>query len=419
MPRKPLRFPKNFLWGASTSAHQVEGGTHNQWTEWELENAKSLAARASYTYGELDIWPEIEKRAKDPNNYVSRRASGHYKRYEEDFDYVRKMNLNSFRFSIEWSRVQPNEDSWDVAEIEHYRQYLRALHARGITPVVTLFHFTLPTWFSAKGGFLHRGNVKYFVNFAEKIIDELGADMTWILTINEPEVYAAQSYHEGNWPPNKQSRLQTFRVLENLMYAHKKVAQLIHDTGPQYKVSMAYHLSYLYPGDDAWLTRISSTLLDFTRNRYVLQRTMKSNDFIGVNYYLNQRVYGSRIHNPNERQSDLGWDMQPYNLHFVLDDLSERYDKPIMITENGLADMNDENRSWWLAETIRAMQDSLVKGVDLVGYLHWSLLDNFEWDKGFWPRFGLLHVEYGTMKRTPRRSAVALARAIQRIRGNS
>ena len=232
MPSKSSRFPKSFLWGASTSAHQVEGGNHNQWTEWELENAKSLAARASYLYGDLDIWPLIEKQAKDPNNYVSRRAAGHYTRYEDDFEYVRKMNLNSFRFSIEWSRIQPEKDSWDAAAIEHYRHYLKALHARGITPIVTLFHFTLPVWFSEMGGFAKRSNVKYFVEFAENIIDELGLDITWIVTINEPEIYAEQSYHEGNWPPNKQSKFQTWRVIENLIYAHKKVAQMIHDTSP-------------------------------------------------------------------------------------------------------------------------------------------------------------------------------------------
>ncbi|NCU39137.1 glycoside hydrolase family 1 protein, partial [Candidatus Saccharibacteria bacterium] len=399
--------------------HQVEGGNHNQWTEWELENAKSLAARASYLYGDLNIWPLIEKQAKDPNNYVSRRAAGHYTRYEEDFEYVRKMNLNSFRFSIEWSRIQPEKDSWDAAAIEHYRHYLKALHARGITPIVTLFHFTLPVWFSEMGGFAKRSNVKYFVEFAENTIDELGLDITWIVTINEPEIYAEQSYHEGNWPPNKQSKLQTWRVIENLIYAHKKVAQMIHDTSPHYQVSMAYNLSHVYAGDDAVITRTSRAWKDYFRNYYLLRRTMKSNDFIGVNYYFSDRLYGYRTHNPDERVSDLGWDMQPYNLYYVLEDLTERYDKPIMITENGLADANDEHRSWWLAETIRALHDSLRKGVNVVGYLHWSLLDNFEWDKGFWPRFGLLKVEYDTMKRTPRRSAVAFARTIRRIRENS
>lgn len=419
MPSKSSRFPKTFLWGASTSAHQVEGGNHNQWTQWELENAKSLAARALYLYGELDVWPEIEKQARDPNNYVSRRAAGHYTRYEEDFEYVRKMNLNSFRFSIEWSRVQPEKDSWDARAIEHYRQYIKALQARGITPIVTLFHFTLPVWFSEMGGFLHRRNVKYFVEFAEKIIDELGADITWILTINEPEIYAEQSYLEGNWPPNKQSKLQKWRVLENLVHAHKKVAQMIHDTSPHFNVSMAYNLSYVYAGDDALITQMSRAWKEYFRNYHLLRRTMKSNDFIGVNYYFSDRLYGYRTHNPDERVSDLGWDMQPYNLYYVLEDLSERYDKPIMITENGLADMNDENRSWWLAETIRALRDSLQKGTDIVGYMHWSLLDNFEWDKGFWPRFGLLGVDYSTLKRTPRKSAVALARTIKRIQENA
>ncbi|HTK39582.1 MAG TPA: glycoside hydrolase family 1 protein [Patescibacteria group bacterium] len=416
MSKKAVQFPKDFLWGASTSAHQVEGGTHNQWTEWELENAKSLVAQASYQYGDLAVWPKIQKAAKDPNNYVSAKAAGHYTRYEEDFAILEKLQMNSFRFSIEWSRVEPEEGSWNVEAIEHYRRYLAALKQRDITPIMTLFHFTLPVWFSDKGGFLHRSNVKYFVRFVEKILDELGPELSWIITINEPEVYAAQSYHQGNWPPNRQNTVQMWRVVENLIHAHVKAAKRIHVAGPRYKVSMAYNLSYVYAGDDALLSRMSATWIDRIRNHYILRRTMKANDFIGVNYYFSDRVYGYRIHNPDKRVSDLGWDMQPYNLHYVLEDLSERYDKPIMITENGLADAEDTDRQWWLAETIRAMRDSMKNGVDLIGYMHWSLLDNFEWDKGFWPRFGLIEVDYATLKRTPRKSAVLLARTIKKLK---
>lgn len=415
MVKKIVKFPKKFLWGASTSAHQVEGGNHNQWTEWELQNAKALVAQASYQYGDLDAWSSIERQASNPNNYVSRRAAGHYNRYEEDFDLLTKLNLNAFRFSIEWSRIEPEEGAWNVEAIEHYRQYLAALKKRGITPVVTLFHFTLPTWFDRRGGFAKSRNIKYFVRFVEKIIDEYGADLSWVITINEPGVYAHQSYHEGTWPPNKMSVWSTWRVIENLIRAHRLAAKLIHDSGPRYKVSMAYNISYVYPGDDAWLTQLSSRFIDYFSNHYVLRRTVRSNDFIGVNYYFSNRVFGYRIHNPDEKVSDLGWDLQPSNLQHVLEDLTERYDKPIMITENGIADADDTQRQWWLSQTIQAMLASIKKGTHLVGYLHWSLLDNFEWDKGFWPRFGLVKVDYATMKRTPRASALALARTIKRL----
>lgn len=415
MVKKSVNFPKRFLWGASTSAHQVEGGNHNQWTEWELQNAKALAAQASYQYGDLDIWPSIKKQAGDPNNYVSGRATGHYKRYEEDFDILNKLNLNAFRFSIEWSRIEPEEGAWNLEAVEHYRRYIAALKKRGITPVVTLFHYTLPTWFARRDGFARRRNIKYFVRFVEKVIDEYGEELSWIITVNEPGVYAYQSYREGVRPPNKMSNWKTWRVVENLISAHKLAAKLIHDSGPRFKVSMAYNISNTYPGDDAWLTQLSARFIDFFANHYILRRTVRSNDFIGINYYFSNRVYGYRIHNPEDMVSDLGWDMQPADLKHVLEELTERYDKPIMITENGLADAEDKDRQRWLSQTVQAMLSSIKKGTQLIGYLHWSLLDNFEWEKGFWPRFGLVEVDYATMKRKPRASALALARTIKRL----
>lgn len=415
MTKKSTSFPKRFLWGASTSAHQVEGGNHNDWTEWELQNAKALVAQAPYQYGDLDAWSSIEKQAENPNNYVSGRAAGHYMRYEEDFDLLTKLNLNAFRFSIEWSRVEPEEGAWNLEAVEHYRRYIAALKKRGITPIVTLFHYTLPVWFAERGGFARRGNVKYFLRFVEKVIDEYGTDLNWIITINEPEVYAYESYHEGIRPPNKMSKWKSWRVIENLIRAHKLAAKLIHDSGPRFKVSMAYNISNVYPGDDALLSQWSARFIDFFANQYILRRTVHSIDFIGLNYYFSNRVYGYRIHNPDENVSDLGWDMQPSDLKHVLEDLTERYDKPIMITENGIADSDDKHRQWWLSQTIQAMLSSIQKGTHLIGYLHWSLLDNFEWQDGFWPRFGLVKVDYGTMKRTPRASALALARTIKRL----
>ena len=132
--QQKLRFPKRFYWGASTSAHQVEGGTHNQWSIWELENAVALAQRARYQDTWLPDWERIEPQATDPKNYISGRATDHYSKYELDFDLLTKLNMNAFRFSIEWSRIEPEEGKWDTEAIEHYRKYLAALKERGIEP---------------------------------------------------------------------------------------------------------------------------------------------------------------------------------------------------------------------------------------------------------------------------------------------
>lgn len=408
-------FPKRFLWGAATAAHQVEGGNHNQWTVWELENARALAMQAEYHLSDLPSWNTVKNAARHPANYVSSNASDHYKRYNEDFDILKKLNMNSFRFSIEWSRVEPSEGSWNPAEIEHYKRYVAELKKREIEPVLTLFHFTLPTWFSEMGGFEKRANVKYFTRFVEKILTELGANIRYVITINEPEVYAAQSYVEGRWPPGVQNKARAYRVLENLAYAHKKSAKLIHDMSRRYEVSVAKNSTYVYAGDDSLLSRTTAGLQQFVIDDYFLKRVVKHCDFLGVNYYFSNRIFGYRTHNPNEKISDMGWDLSPENLQFALERLYEKYELPILITENGIATNDDELRKWWLSQTIIAMRLSMQRGVPLIGYLHWSLLDNFEWAYGKWPRFGLVQVNYKTMERTIKPSAKWFASVIKKL----
>jgi beta-glucosidase len=415
MPTTP--FPKRFLWGAAISAHQVEGGNHNQWSVWELENARSLAAQSEYQYGDLINWPSIKAEAKRPDNYVSGAAVEHYTRYKSDIAIAKKMNMNALRFSVEWSRIEPTEGAWNVESIAYYKAYVAELKRQGIEPMLTLFHFTLPVWFAERGGFEKRSNVRYFTRFAEKILSELGADITYVITINEPEVYAVQSYHEGNWPPALQSKTKAFKVLNNLAYAHNKVANLIHGMSRRYKVSVAKNSNYIYPGDNARLSVASAHIAQFFQDDYFIRKVVKSCDFLGVNYYFSERVYGYRIHNPDEKVNDLGWDMAPADLEHVLERLYQKYKLPIIITENGCADVSDEKRQWWMTHSIGALQRALSEGVDVRGYLHWSLLDNFEWDKGRWPRFGLVEVNYDTMERIIRPSGRRYGAFIKKIRG--
>ena len=418
MQKKPtLRFPKRFLWGAATAAHQVEGKTHNQWSVWELENAKSKAAQAEYQFGDLENWTDIKKVAKDPDNYVSAGLADHYTRYKEDFDLLEKMHMNAFRFSVEWSRIEPEEGAWDAAAIDHYKQYIAELKRRGIEPVMTLFHFTLPVWFSEKGGFEKRANVKYFTRFAEKIVAEIGRDVRYIITINEPEVYVMESYYNGHWPPQQVSRWVTWNVANNLLLAHNQAALAIRRLGRRHKVSIAKNSVYVYAGDDAWLSRLSAAIAQWVQDDFWLKRVVKQCDFIGVNYYFSSRIYGYRMHNPNDPMTDLGWDASPANIEHTLVRLHEKYKLPILITENGLADAKDELRKWWITQTLFALQRAMDEGVQLEGYLHWSLLDNFEWDKGRWPRFGLAEVDYTTGTRTLRPSAVWFAKVIKQLRG--
>ena len=418
MPNRPeLKFPKSFLWGVSTAAHQVEGGNHNQWSEWELENAKALAIRSTYQFEDLDNWPAVKHVAKQPGNYVSGRTVNHYTQYEQDFDLARTMHMNAFRFSVEWSRIQPEEDAWNAEAVRHYKDYIVAMKKRGLEPVMTLFHFTLPIWFARKGGFERRANIRYFVEFVDRILEELGPSVRHIITINEPETYTYQSYVTGEWPPQRHKKLLALRVYRNLALAHNRAAGVIHKKSRKYKVSVAKNSMFVYPGDDAWLSRASASVGQFIQDDYFLRQVYKTCDFLGVNYYMDARIYGYRMHNPQDKVSDLGWDMEPQNIELVLKRLHDKYHLPIMITENGVADATDQYRQWWLTQTIMALQKAMESGVDMLGYLHWSLLDNFEWDKGTWPRFGLFAVDYTTGARTPRPSALWLARVLKKIRG--
>jgi len=413
---KDLGFSKRFLWGVSTSAHQIEGNNHNQWTVWELENAKSRAAQAKYQISNLDNWQQIEAEASNPGNYISGALADHYNRYKEDFDLIQDMNMNAFRFSIEWSRVEPREGFWDAAAIKHYKDYVDELNRRGIEPLVTLFHFTLPVWFAEKDGFERRSNIKYFTRFSKKIISELGSSVRLIITMNEPEIYAIESYRLENWPPALNNNYKCWKVINNLALAHNRVAKVIHGLNRRYKVSISKNSKLYLPGDDALLSRISSSVMQYVQDDYFIKKVIKHCDFLGVNYYFTSRVYGYRAHRSKKKLSDLGWDLQPSDIQYVLERLDKKYKLPIIITENGIADANDSQRQWWIAQTLIGIQKAMKNGAVIRGYLHWSLMDNFEWAYGKWPRFGLAEVDYSTGKRKLRPSALWFGRVIKKLR---
>jgi beta-glucosidase len=418
MTKPSQSFPKHFLWGAATAAHQVEGDNHNQWSVWELENAKAKAAQANFHYNDFPSWERIETTAKDPSNYVSGELADHYTRYKEDFDFLDKMNMNAYRFSIEWSRVEPQEGSWNAEAMTHYKEYLAELKRRNIEPIVTLFHFTLPVWFAEMGGFEKRSNVHYFVRFAEKIMSELGNSVRFIVTINEPEVYANESYIAQEWPPNRSSVFTALRVTHNLAVAHRRASKALKRLNQRYRIGISKNSVFVYPGDDAWLSRVSAQVFQFFQDDFFIRKFVRHSDFLGVNYYQTQRVLGYRAHNPeNEDFSDVNWMLTPRDLQYVLERLHRIYKKPLLITENGLADATDQYRKWWLQESIIAMREALNHGVNLIGYLHWSLMDNFEWAYGKWPRFGLVEVDYRTGKRTLRPSAAWFGGVIKKLRG--
>ena len=408
----------------STAAHQVEGGNVNNWTEWELANASQLAKTAAtrkvnigdYSkMSQFPVWSEIKKQAEDPHNYVSGKGIDHYNRFEEDFDIAKKLNFTAFRFGIEWSRIEPQEGQWDEEAIEHYRDYINELNERGLEPFMNLWHYTLPTWFADKGGFENADNLKYWRRFVHKVSDELLHNVRYVITINEPNVYTSAAYIVGDTPPQKKSVWLFSRVYWHLIRAHRQAYKIIkaHQKGVQ--VGVAAQLANIQAKrPHNYFDQFSTKWMRYFWNWFFLRRIRKQQDFVGFNYYFTDYYTGLVEHeNPKVPVNDMGWYMEPEGLYPLLLRVWARFKKPIFVTENGVADMHDEFRRWWIEETIVAMERALSEGVDLRGYFYWSLLDNFEWAYGWWPKFGLVEVDRKQgMKRTIRPSAHWFAKRI-------
>lgn len=416
-PENKLKFPKRFYWGASTSAHQVEGNNHNNWSVWELENAKSLAKSAEYKLSDLPAWAEIREQATNPDNYVSGVAIDHYQRYQLDLAIAEKLHLNAFRFSIEWSRIEPEEGVWSREAIDHYRAYIKEIKRRGMEPMPTLYHWTTPVWFTDKGGFERARNIKYFTRFAEKVIDEYHQDIRYITSINEPDTVVSHGYITLDHPPQQHSYLKAFVVYRNLLRAHKTVYNYAHKKSRRLKVGFTKSYAWVRPGDDRRITRFAVSADLWLRDNVPLRYVRRKLDFIGVNYYFSDRHVGIRIDNTHEKPNDLGWEMRPEDLKHVLIRL-KKWKKPLIVTESGVADRSDEYRKWWIAQSLAAINGALAAGVDVFGYMHWSLFDNFEWAYGRWPRFGLVEIDYDNdLKRTVRPSGLWYSKLVKKMRG--
>lgn len=394
------KFPWDFLWGAATSAYQVEGGNRNcDWWHWEKEDGRQRSGS----------------------------ACRHYELYEDDFDLVKKLNHNAHRFSIEWSRIQTGKNKFSRRALEHYRDVLIALRKRSIEPVVTLHHFTNPLWFMKTGGWVNPLSVLRFLRYCDFVVSELSPYVRYWVTINEPTIYISHAYIFGVWPPQAKSYIKATAVEENLAWAHVRAYRLIHRIYRRKRlnnpyVSIAQNVMAFVPRRKDLKNRVSAFLRDRLYNlgffEILIQRNMmrKPMDFIGVNYYSRQVVdlkeFGIKnlavdvCDDKHKRcaKNSLGWDIYPRGIYEVLLKL-KRYDLPVMITENGICTANDEQRWKYIREHLKNVLRAMRKGARVIGYLYWSLMDNFEWDKGFAPRFGLINIDYATGKRTVRKSA--------------
>jgi len=408
-----LEFPKNFYWGSATSSHQVEGNNHNDWSEWEKKNAKRLAESAKNK-----AWPDyILDKYPNPlqeENYISGRACDHYNRFREDFDIAKQLGHNAYRFSIEWSRIEPEEGKFDEKEIEHYRQVISALKERGMEPFVTLWHWTIPLWFRDKGGWLNKNAPKYFERYSNKISRSLQNVRFWI-TLNEPAVYTSLSMIKGTQPPGNKSIFKSAKAKANLIKAHKLAYKAIHSISNSALVGVGNSANFFIPHKNKLYNKLLVKIISYLEGSF-FKKIRKNIDYIAFQYYrsvdIGFKLGGSflgiienNLDSGGER-TDLGWKIYPEGIYYFLKNL-QKYNLPIYITENGLADARDEKREKFIKEHLKWAHKAISEGVDVRGYFYWSLLDNFEFVeiRGFWPRFGLVKVDYKTFERKIRPSA--------------
>jgi beta-glucosidase len=390
-------FPKDFFWGAACAAHQVEGNNSNSdWWAWEKSGG-----------------------AKVPSGDACR----HYQLFKQDFDLAKTLNHNCHRLSIEWSRIQPQENQFSAEGLEHYKEVILALRERSIEPIVTLHHFTSPLWFAELGGWQSRKAVDYFLRYVAKVVETLSEKLNYWVTINEPMVYVYYSYIAGSWPPQERSALKAKKVMDNMVVAHIKAYRHIHAFYKEKKlaapkVSIAHNMVDFLPCKNILRDRLFAGLRTWSFNHRFLNLLFKrkSLDFIGVNYYTRHLIdtrawtFEEMVNNVCTNHHDtlpknsLGWEIYPQGIFDVLSGL-KKYRLPVFILENGICTADDNQRWEYIREHLKFVHRAIEAGLPVLGYVYWSLIDNFEWDKGFAPRFGLIEVDYQTYKRTIRGSA--------------
>lgn len=403
--------PEGMLMGVSTASTQIEGGNVNSnWNDW-------------YDQG----------RITDGTNPAT--GNDHWLRWQEDTDLLSKMGIQIYRFSVEWARLMPEEGMVDESVVERYRQELTMLRDKEIRPLLSIHHFSNPMWFERKGAFTKRENLHYYLELVDLVVDRFGDLCSDYITINEPNVYATNSYFFGSWPPGEKKVGDTLRAMENLAYCHIMAYQKIHEKRSAMgftdtMVGSANHLRVFAPKNPwnpwhclcacltKWLFQDALTqamcLGKFPlplRNHWNIPRGEYS-DFNGVNYYSRSTIsgFGDGVRD-NCPKNDLNWEIYPQGIVECGQMLMKILDRPIWVTENGTCDNNDRFRCRYLYEHLKALSES---NLPVERYYHWCFCDNFEWIEGNSAKFGLVSVVPETKERTVKRSGHFYSEVIQR-----
>jgi beta-glucosidase len=394
-------FPEGFLFGSSTAAHQVEGGNvNNDWWAWE---------HAAGT-------PAVEP---------SGDAIDQYHRYAEDFALLAELGQNAHRLSLEWSRIEPEPGEFSAAALEHYRRVLGTLADHGLQAFVTLHHFTNPRWFAQRGGWAARDAVERFERYCERVGQVLGDLMPWACTINEPQIVARFGYLEGWFPPGITNAGLWRKVTRTFIAAHAAAVRALAAGAGAPKAGICLQLPDFEParpGDPDCETFTA----EIRREMAEVYVEDLPGAFVGVQYYTRERLdpaIPSHDKHPPEGVplTQMGWELNPDGLGRAIR-LAARSGLPVVITENGIATADDRERIAYLRDHLGQVATALRDGIDIRGFMYWSAFDNFEWNEGYRPTFGLIGIDrddglrrvvrpsaraYGELARTRSLSALA------------
>lgn len=399
-------FPEGFLWGCATAAHQVEGGsTNNNWWRFEQEGG-ILTGESSLV------------------------ANDEWHRYPEDFALLSGLHNNAHRFSIEWSKVEPAPGCFDESAIEHYRDVLLELRRLGMTPMVTLLHFSTPLWFEDRGGWTAPGAADWWLPFVERVAESLGDLVGLWCTINEPNIAALMGWVASEFPPGRVRDVRGFyRVLRNLRRAHEAAYRLLHRITPAIGVGLAYNRWILLPERLVRADRLAAAFGSAVTGLWPARpwrwdRVVSApSDWVGLNHYTgelarfdptNPAQLLTRRRNPaGLPESDFGWTLNPRWMGRALRDL-RCLGKPVYITESGVSTRDDRVRAAYLPQLLAEVWGAIQEGVDVRGYFHWTAVDNFEWAHGYSQPFGLIAFDPLTQKRTVKPSGKLFAAIAER-----
>ena len=420
---KGRSFPPEFLWGTATAAHQIEGGNdNNDW--WQFEQQPGRIARGDRSGRAVDGW----------------------NRMDEDIGLMERLGANAYRFSIEWSRLEPREGEWADAAWSHYQDEVRRLLSVGIQPMVTLHHFTFPLWL--RGGALDPSFPERFGRFAREAARRLPEVTLWC-TINEPNVLLFSGFVDGTWPPAVKDTAKASATFAALLRAHASASAGVRAAIPQARIGVAMHLRafdalrpWFLPDwmaassaasafnwafyDSIISGRIRFAPFGFPRLDEAAPDLRGSADWFGLNYYTRDLVGfspgkpgGVRLAVGPGPTNALGWEIYPEGLLQLLRAAHARYRLPLYVTENGVDDRVGTLRPLFILGHIHAVTRATAEGIPVLGYFHWSLMDNFEWADGFAPRFGLYRVDYPSLERSPAPGAETFTALADEVRHGS